>query len=181
MSKIRIYNTTSFLKFPGFGLDFQGHYIGPNPERPLIIEVPVVPEILERWEAIGWAKVKDADDKTPVTKPSEAAVTPGTQVNEAASSSMDLEDDIFPDMAVAKEASLPMEGAGPAPLQSISQSDSGEAARARTKVTFGTSDRPGLADSVSPIPGDKPTSVDNSEAFTVRAPRHNGPGAVVKN
>jgi len=182
MPKIRIYNITSFLRPPGFGLDFEGRYIPANPNRPLIVDVPVIPEILERWIADKWAKVQDADDKTPVTKESEATVTPGTQVNEVAGSDLDaLEDDIF-DFSVAKEAALPTdipEKTGPVPLQPINQMAAEE--KPRAKVTLGSEERMNLADTVSPIPGDKPTSVDNSEAFTVRAPRQMGPGAVVKN
>jgi len=181
MPKIRIYNITSFLRPPGFGLDFEGRYIPANPNRPLIIDIPVVPEILERWVEAKWAKVVDADDKTPVTKESEATVTPGTQVNEVAAADLDvLEDDIF-DFSVAKEAALPSDVAetmGPAPLQPINQMPAAEQPRA--KVTLGSEDKMNMADTVSPIPGDKPRSVDNSDAFTVRAPRHQGPGAVVK-
>jgi len=32
---------------------------------------------------------------------------------------------------------------------------------------------------LSPIPGEVPHSLDNSAAFTIRAPRHTGPGAVI--
>jgi hypothetical protein len=183
--KIRIYNITAFLKQPGFGLDFEGRYIAPNPERPLVVEVAVIPEILERWERDKWVKLQDAENKTPVTKESEAVVTPGTQVNEASGQEVDhladsLDDDVF-NMDAAKEAALPAnERGGPAPLQSINQMPVEEKSKSRVKVTLGTSDKPGLSDSVSPIPGDRPVSIDNSEAFTVRAPRHNGPGAVVK-
>jgi hypothetical protein len=184
--KIRIYNITSFLKFPGFGIDFDGHYLAPNPDRPLIVEVAVVPQILEDWQARRWIKIQAADDKTPVTKESEAAVTPGTQVNEVASVQVDalndeLDEDIF-NFDTAKEASLTADSTpGPAPMQSIRQMQTEEElVRSRVKVSLGTSDKPGMADSVSPIPGDRPRSVDNSEAFTVRAPRHTGPGAVVK-
>lgn len=187
MPKIRIHNITSFLpNMPrGFGLDFEGKYIPANPERPLITELAVIPQLLEEWQAKRWVKIQDADNKTPVTKESEAAVTPGTGIDEAKASRVDqlddsLDEDIF-DFSIAKEAALTdiPEKTGPVPLQSISQVAGHEEPR-RAKVTLGSEDRMNLADTVSPIPGDRPVSIDNSEAFTVRAPRHTGPGAVVK-
>ena len=181
MPKIRITNTTSFLKPPGFGLDYLGRYIPPNPARPLVIEVPVIDDVLEVWQSNKWCKVQDADDKTPVTKETETTISPSL-LGEAKASAVDslddsLDEDIM-DFSMAKEAALSadvLEKTGPVPMQSINQMP-----QARAKVTLGTREPAGLTDSVSPIPGDRPTSIDNSEAFTVRAPRQSGPGAVVK-
>jgi len=170
MPKVRITNITAFKSPPGFGLDFMEHYIPANAARPLIIDIPVIPQILEEWQANGWCKIQDADDKTPVTKESEAAVTPGTQVKEAHDALLEEED--F-DLSVAKEAALP--STGPVPMQDIRQTE-----HPRAKVSLGTEDGMNLSDTHSPIPGDRPVSVDDSDQFTVRAPRVNGPGAVVR-
>jgi hypothetical protein len=179
MPKIRITNITSFLQPPGFGLDFHQHYIPPNPARPLVIDIPVIPQILEEWQENKWCKVQDADDKTPVTK--DSVITPGLQVNEAKASKVDtLDDDLDEegfDLTVAKEAALtgnePV--GGPVPIHPINQAE-----RAKAKISLGTEDGMNLADTHSPIPGDRPVSVDDSDKFTVRAPRQNGPGAVVR-
>jgi hypothetical protein len=178
MPKIRITNITSFLKPPGFSLDYKKHFLPPNPARPLILDVSVIDETLEHWAANKWIKIQEADDKTPVIPESvTAAVGTPTKINEVVGSDFDtVEDDIF-DTSVAKEATLPsdlVDKVGPVPLQPINQ------AAPRVKVSLGTQDSGNLADAVSPIPGDRPTPVDNSEAFTVRAPRQSGPGAVVK-
>ena len=174
MPKIRIYNITSLKHPPGFGLDFDSHYIPANPARPLIVETAVIPQILEEWQANGWCKVQDAEDKTPVTTAAEAVVTPGTQVKEVHDALLGDEEDW--DLSVAKEAALTNEpGAGPVPLQPIHQGDAPKA-----KISLGTEDGMNVSDLHSPIPGDRPVSVDDSEQFTVRAPRMNGPGAVVR-
>lgn len=174
MPKLRITNITS-LKYPplGFALDFAGNFIPANLSRPLIVDIPVKPFILEEWEEKKWVKIQDADDKTPVTPPKEvAAVTPGTQLNEA---SDDLLEEEELDMSIAKEAALTAEEAGgPVPLQNITQAQS-----ARAKVSLGSEDEKVMG-GLSPIPGDRPVSVDESEKFTVKAPRSTGPGAVVK-
>jgi hypothetical protein len=173
MPKLRITNITS-LKHPpvGFGLDFNGHYIGANPTRPLIIDIPVMPFLLEEWEAKGWVKIQDADDKTPVSMPvpSEKAVTPGTQLNEVSDSLMEEEE---LDLTVAKEAALVgAEKDSHVPLQDINQAP-------KAKVSLGSEDE-NMSSGLSPIPGDRPVSVDDSEKFTVKAPRSQGPGAVVR-
>ena len=191
MPKIRITNTTAFLKPPGFGLDYLGKYIPPNPTKPLIIEVPVVDDVLEMWQANRWCKIQDAEDKTPVTKETETQISPSL-IDEAKASVVDtlsdnLDEDIM-DFSSAKEAALTNvpESTGPVPMQAINQMPAeGElqtpaGTRVKAKVTLGERDKGGLASTVSPIPGDKPTSIDNSDAFTVRAPRQNGPGAVIK-
>ena len=187
MPKIRIYNITSFLHSPGIGLDFEKKYIPPNPNKPLVIDLPVIPQLLEEWAAKKWVKWVDADDKTPVTKETETVITPGP-LSEAKASEVDaldeLDDGDIVDFSIAKEAALPgdagVEKSGPVPLQPINQTHVEEPSKGRAKVSLGSEDKMNMAETVSPIPGDRPRSIDNSDAFTVRAPRHNGPGAVVK-
>lgn len=172
MPKYRITNTTAFLRHPGFGLDLDGHYIGPNPTKPLIIELAVKPQVLEEWEDKKWVKIQDADDRTPVTK--ESMVTPGLAVNEAKGEEVidklndELDEEEF-DLGNAKEADLV---GGPVPLQGIEQ-------HPRAKVSLG-SENENVGGGLSPIPGDRPVSVDESDKFTVRAPRIHGVGSVVK-
>ena len=167
--KVRITNTT-YLKTngnPGFGLDFLGNYVGPN--RQLVLDLPVIPIILEDWQRKGWIKIEDAD--APVSSPGEAIVTLGTVIQEAAASRLNktlddnlMEDEFDPE--IAKEASLPIK-------ESISQTD------AKASVSLGAEEENISADLFSPIPGVKPRSVDDSEKFTVRAPRSHAVGSVV--
>lgn len=167
--KLRILNTTMAISPPrGFALDLEGKYIGPG--REITIELPVIPVILEEWTRKGWARFQDADDKTPISTPGEAAVTPGTVVNEAKPS--DFEEEEF-DLALAKEASLPHE-ATPAPIEQSNAQMQG------AKVSFSMGEATTDADHLSPIPGDKPRSVDESDKFSIRAPRADAVGAVIK-
>lgn len=177
--KIRITNTTVMHANgnPGFGLEFQGNYIAPN--RPLVLDLPVIPVTLEEWQAKGWIRIEDAD-AAPVSKPGEAVVTPGTVVGEARASQVlkkevdDLMEEEEIDFSIAKEATLPSTEASAGILQSHAQE------QAKASVSLGMAEETVPADQVSPIPGDRPKSVDNADKFTVRAPRSKGVGAVVK-
>ena len=180
--KIRITNTTALASKgkPGFGLEFQGHYVAAN--RQLVLDLPVIPVTLEEWQAKGWVRIEDAD-AAPVSKPGEEAVTLGTVVQEAVASevlsSRTDEDDILEDeefdLTIAKEATMPVTQSSEAILGATAQMPDG-----RASVSLGSSQETVSAELVSPIPGDKPRSVDESEKFTVRAPRAAGVGAVIK-
>lgn len=179
--KIRITNTTAIAAKgkPGFGLEFQGHYVAAN--RQLVIDLPVIPVTLEDWQARGWIRIEDAE-AAPVSRPGEATVTPGTVVQEAVASEVlaadpgeDLLEEEF-DLAIAKEATMPVTDAGTTILGSMLQTPEG----VRASVSLGSSEETVPADHISPIPGDRPRSVDESEKFTVRAPRSHSIGAVVK-
>jgi hypothetical protein len=171
--KVRITNTTPFLSKdrPGFGLDFSGNYIGPN--RQFVTELAVIPVILEEWKAKGWVRIDDAD-AAPVSSPGEAVVTQGTVVKEAAASEFKedlMEEDDFFNPELAKEATLPSQTA---PLMgSLNQG-----AQQKAKVSLGSEKEHIPVDHVSPIPGDRPRSVDDSEQFTVRAPKVDGVATV---
>lgn len=179
--KIRITNTTALASKgkPGFGLEFQGHYIGAN--RQLVLDLPVIPVTLEEWQAKGWVRIEDAD-AAPVSKPGEEAVTLGTVVQEAVASQVlsseaddgILEDEEF-DLSIAKEAMMPVTESTGAVLGSNEQM-----LGSRASVSLGSTEETIPADQVSPIPGDMPRTVDESAKFTIRAPRSPGVGAVVK-
>lgn len=173
MPKVRIINTTAALKQPGFGLEFGGNYIAANRPLGLVLDLPVIPAILEEWKSKGWARLEDATEQTPLSKPGEADVTRGTVVQEVAATTVDaLDEEEEFNLFDAKEASLPADSTAP-----IDQAPEQDASRAR--VTLGTAEEHMDAGAVSPIPGDRPRSVDDSDEFTIRAPRAPGVGAVI--
>lgn len=171
--KIRITNTTARTTKggPGFGLEFQGHYIAAN--RPLVIDIPVIPVILEDWQAKGWIRIEDAE-AAPLSAPGEAEVTPGTTVAEVSAtevlSVVSGEDDLLAeeefDLAIAKEATMPAE------TLTVGYD--------KVSVSLGSTQETVSSDSLSPIPGDKPRHIGDAEKFTVRAPRATAVGGIVK-
>jgi hypothetical protein len=173
MAKYRITNITHTLKeFPrGFCLDFDGKFF--TPTHYIIVEVPAISEQLQEWIDKKWARLEDAGAAL-VSKPEETKVSLGVNINEA--NPTEVEEDELDEfnLADAKEAALPQAEQGH--IQSISQVDN----KPRAKVTLGSENEHMPADIHSPIPGDRVRNVDDTAAFTVRAPHVYQPGAVVK-
>jgi len=174
MPKIRIVNITPIIRPPlGHFLDYHNHVIAPN--RPLVLDLPVIDEVLESWAAQGFIRITNAEDGTPISGPGEAIVTAGTRISEIAQTQLpeDIteDDEVDFDPEAAREASL-SKGAHSPPLTQEYQP--------RTKISLGTETENHQYDGLSPIPGDRPRSVDDSEKFTVKAPRSVGVGALIK-
>jgi hypothetical protein len=170
--KVRIHNTTPTHFPPGHALDFDGKFI--NRGKHVTVDIPTIPEILEDWIKIGKARVEEVTDATTLSALAETVVTKGTDIQEATADDNFEEDDIF-DLSDAKEATLV--SADPAPKATVGLDS---APKRGAKVSLGSQDENLVADGLSPIPGDKPVSIDNAEAFTIRAPRSNEPGSVVR-
>lgn len=180
---VRITNITQLKQPPGHFMDFAGFVIGAG--KSATVDLSTINhekhpgstlDRLEEWSRAGLVRVVDANDGTPITAPEEAEISRGTQANEVAATSLpqsDLEDfeEGF-DPAIAKEASMPHISPG-AHMPSNAQ------VVGRTNISL-SGEEPNYDNAgTSPIPGAKPVNVDNTDAFTLKAPRSNGPGAVV--
>lgn len=161
--KLRISNVTHVSNPPyGFTLDYKGKMFTSS-GQPLVIEAEHVPEEIDQWMAKGWVRVVDAESGDMLSPPVEYVQTAGARPD-AVTQNDDLDEFDF-DPSTAKEARLPANGE----LQPTAQG---------AKVSLSLEDQ-GNAEH-SPIPGDKPRSIDNSDQFTVKAPRTQGVGAVIR-
>lgn len=180
-NKYRLTNISGITagRGPGRMLDHPtGGVVGVG--KSILLELPAGPTTLEeKWVTSRWAKLQKVDEDGTVVEeasapkedlPAQAKVdtVAGSQLPEDELTNMD---DEF-DPSLAKEASLP----GVTPGAHLPPIDQDSAAKARVSMTGAESE----GTSLSPIPGDKPRSVDDADAFTVKAPRSAGVGAVVK-
>jgi hypothetical protein len=128
-----------------------------------------LPDCVLAWRDQGLVKIVDAesDDTLPETAND---ITPKSvnPVEEAKASEEDFDD--VPALTEAVPARLSGENTGPM---------EGSTAQMQAKVTDAAAEERYSTD-LSPIPGDQPKSVDESEAFTIRAPKSKSPGSVVK-
>lgn len=174
--KLKLTNTTPLVMPPhGMALDYKNTIIPAN--KYAILSLEHVDELLETWVTRGWVKLNQADTGELLSKPSELAITAGTKINEVAVSQLpqsddSLDEEIDFDPSNAREAAMPAGHMG-----DISQQSSPPIG---ARVSLGSESDGGANIGLSPIPGDRPRSVDDAEAFTVKAPRHVGPGAVIK-
>lgn len=173
MKKFRVKNTTH-KKHPPFGyfLDHESKLFGAD--KSIVIDAPdeVLPDTIQKWADEGLVSVADMTSGEIINGEAQSIVTAGTRVNEASGQEYDDGDELGFDPELAKEATLP----NGAHMPSIQQMPA-----AKARVTLGTeTENHGNTDSLSPIPGDRPRSVDDSDQFTIRAPRSQQVGAVVK-
>lgn len=170
--KIRVTNLTHSVQPPtGFFLDFDNKFLPAG--RALTIEVSVIPQAVQEWADKGWAKIQDADSGEHLSGPGEAVVTAGTRINEVADSQYDEFDDIGFNPEDAREAALP-NGAHMPPI--------GQMEQPRARVSLGMSETVNTANADfghTPLPGETPRSVDDSAAFTIRAPRSQEVGKII--
>lgn len=181
---VRIFNVTNTKTPVGHFLDFGGTLI-PSGKNAVVdltkIDMEKHPgstlDCLQRWVKEGIAKVVDAGDNSPIAEAVENEFTPGTRFNEVASSQLpetdsdDFEEDFDP--ALAKEADMP------ATATVGAHSPDNRNVGAAPKVSLSGEEPNWDNAGTSPIPGSKPRYVDDSEKFSVRAPRSTGPGGIV--
>jgi hypothetical protein len=173
MQKIRVQNISAITRPPnGQMIDYHGTIISPN--RYAILSVEVVDHDLERWREQGLIKISDADSGTVIGGSAlDGAVTAGTRLREAnGEQDLDIEEEEF-DLSDAKDAVLP-------PIQShpgiIQDEKSG------AKVSLGSEEETFESTlDLSPIPGDRPRTIDNADKFTIKAPRQQHTGGIISN
>lgn len=136
-----------------------------------------VPQLFIDWAAKGKVRVVSAQSGDPLYGPisdlTPKTIAPFRELSPA-------EDDPFgeetPDMDEAVEANLRTQATG-GHMPSTQQID-----QPKIRVSLGTTQNSTqkLYDgSLSPIPGDRPRSIDDSEKFTVKAPNYHSVGSVV--
>lgn len=173
VEKLRIVNRTLEATGRGYILDpgekfgnvtiMHGHYllIDANPKA--------LPAPFDVWADKGLISVKSAADGTEYNSaPVGGEITRAglNPFSEAQSRDMD-EDNLFaePDLSEAREAFIPGQFQ-PGVTPGSHQPETAQGAR----ISFGLETSKVQSDT-SPIPGDRPRSVDNTDEFTVRAPQ----------
>lgn len=182
--KIKVVNTTKRLGGVGHFLDpgetFGNKIIGPG--YSMLFDCPggAYPGCVEDWLDKGSVVVYDAVsgdvvDGAPLAGDvTRGVIAPVREMNGYQDDDLFGEDDL--DLGAAREASMPEQTTeNTMPIQ-------GELAQQhhpRTRVTRGRLDEEIVGGEISPIPGDRPRSVDDSEKFTVKAPRASHVGGVI--
>ena len=169
----KILNTTNNLQAPGYFLDFNGQTFGPGRQ----ITVHQMSDVIMQWVAEGKVHaMKSNGEAIGSVASSSVALTPFNRLHEVTQTEFsEDEDDI--NLSDANDAALPRTEATAGIMQSTSQSYDNKA-----HVSIGLTEENNTNNSLatSPIPGNKPVSVDDSDKFTVKAPRTTSVGAVIK-
>lgn len=179
MKKFRISNTTHLSSGPtGHMLDYEGKLFAPG-RVPIVIEAETLPPLIEAWQGKGWVRVTDAvsGDVVGMDVATQPIVTAGTRVHEADPRALDehefpLEDEVGFDPQTAREADLSV-GAHAPNTQQMPENAS------RARISLGMEEEPQSLEGLSPIPGDRPRNVDDTDKFTIRAPRNTSVGGVI--
>lgn len=196
--KFRAMNITHLIPGQtGYFLNFHGVLLQPG--KPTTIDIDHLQKMkknensnidvnmLYEWVNKGLLRLKDADTNELITVGIDDMSAPVPAVNEAIASDHQLEHDLEEfdmkfDPSDAHEAVLPKE-AYTVPGRAIGAHSppTNNVVGARAKISYpGEENSSDTADGLSPIPGDKPVPVDDSAQFTVKAPRANLQGGVIK-
>lgn len=127
-----------------------------------------LPPPFDQWEVEGFISVQDATTGDEYSAPIGGEIT-RSALNPFSEVKGEDEDELFgdPDIGEAVDAVLP----GNLKLGTTPGSHSPDIQQG-ARVSFGLETKNQSTDT-SPIPGDRPRSVDNSDQFTVRAPSAN--------
>jgi hypothetical protein len=193
LTKIRVTNITR-QKYPAGQFLDPGKTFGNkliSPGRAMIFDCPDghIPDIVAQWAEEGKVAIHNAMDGAVIMGPIGGEITPGTvapvhQVTRKSLEQHDI-DELFneePDLADALEATMP-EGLPFEKTRAMSpdtrqmQTPLQNSAR----VSLGKRDEGSQVQhtEISPIPGDRPRSIDDSDKFTIKAPRSHAVGSVI--
>jgi len=145
------------------------------------------PECTDAWIQNKQVRIEDANSGTLLSgAPISGEITPGL-VSPVRPMSGSRDDDMDPfgeddiNLDDAREAVLPGQLAGHSPVENRApmRPDTRQM-QGNARVSLGTRDEGNVvAGELSPIPGDRPRSVDESDKFTIKAPRSHSVGAVI--
>lgn len=184
VTKILVTNTSQKRGGAGLFLDpgeaYGNKIIGPG--RSMTFDCPGghLPDILQVWG--DNVSVYDALSGSEVLGASDGELTPGvvSPVREMAGAyDGDPKHDDFlleeeePDFADAREAVLTSQMAGPI------AGDLRQQSAPRAKVSLGSRSDEVVGGELSPIPGDRPRDLDNSQQYTIKAPRAQHVGGII--
>lgn len=184
MPAFRVVNVTHQKTPRGHFLDFgekANKILGAGKQTVIQAEsYEMLPDFVHDWVATGQAKVFNATGGEQLSGSVSGEITPASlnPAREVRGEEFPDVDDFTedePDLSTALDAALPHEQGG-----AISQSTA-QMASPKAKVSLGLETESYQAnDGLSPIPGDRPRSVDNSDAFTVRAKGGKHVGGVIR-
>lgn len=171
--RYRIVNTTNIDgrgSFLDLGSEHQGIILPAGKSTSL--ELAYIPQLLMDWAEQGKIKIYDAETGEAAAGTSAVDISRGAvaPVGEVSASEFDIGED-EPDLNEAIPAALPSRANGAHMPDNAQQS--------RAKVTLGHENEEYPSDEISPIPGDRPRSIDDSAKFTVKAPRAQGVGGIL--
>lgn len=177
-TKVLVTNITQKNGGAGYFLDpgeaYGNKLIGPN--RSMTVDCPGghIPEFVQTWgDAVT---VHDASTGDLMAGPAAGEISPATlsPVREMTGSQDDdfLNDEGDFDLNDARDAFMPEQSR---PISG----DLSQMSKPRARVSLGTRSDEVVGGEISPIPGDRPRSLDDSEKYTVRAPRSHAVGAVI--
>lgn len=189
-TKIVVTNITQKAGGAGYFLDpgegYGNKIIGPG--RSMTFDCPGghMPDILQVWG--NAVTVHDASNGVEILGSGGGELSPGlvSPVREMAGErdldpdNEDFLNDEEPSLDEAIDANMPNRLAGHSPNErggpiagDLRQQSS------RTKVSLGTRTDEVVGGELSPIPGDRPRDLDNSQQYTIKAPRANHVGGIV--
>lgn len=166
------------------GEDYGNRIIGPG--RSMTFDCPggVLPDILHVWG--NNVVVHNALDGMEIGAPAGGELSPGmvSPVREMAGAldgdpkRDDFLDEEEPDFADAVDAIMPSQMASErvGPISGDLRQQSGGA---RAKVSLGSRSDEVVGGQLSPIPGDTPRDLDNSQQYTIKAPRTQHVGSII--
>lgn len=183
-TKVRVTNITKRAGGPGHFLDpgdkFGNRMIAPGHSMLFECKDGHVPDCVDEWLATNSVMVEDAMNGNLIAGPVSGEISPGQISPVREMTGADDDDDLFGendiDLNEAREAQFPgndiiTENTDPI-RGNISQ-------QRRARVSLGSRDEGSGGQGLSPIPGDIPRSVDESDQFTIKAPRSHSIGTVI--
>jgi hypothetical protein len=174
MALFKVVNTTDKAmggrgSFLDLGVDNGNKTIGVG--RHILLEAKdkrFLPECVVSWAQQGLVNVLPADENDDTFSQTDITPKSVSPVAEVTASDEDFDD--VPALSEAVPAKMGDENLGPV---------EGSTAQMQAKVTDAAAEERYSTD-LSPIPGETPKNVDDSDAFTIKAPKAKMPGSVVK-
>jgi hypothetical protein len=141
--------------------------------RSMTFDCPggILPEMIKTWG--DDCTVHDALDGTEVLGTVNGELTPAKLTPAHELQNREFMEDEEPNLKDAVDAALPKNSFGPI------AGDLRQQVHPRVKITEGHQDDEVIGGELSPIPGDRPRDLDNSQQYTVRAPRGQHVGGII--
>lgn len=131
--------------------------------------VDAIPAGIQKWAAKKWVRIQEVGSEEVLAGLAVNQELTPSAINPVSEAKAEDDFNAEPDISMANEAVLAGEEAGP-----ISQSHAQTA-----KITDSAAEERHSSD-ISPLPGDKPRDLGDAELFTVKAPKTDHVGGVVK-
>lgn len=141
-----------------------------------------IPQMFQDWAARGLVRILDATNGETLFGAAQDITPRSVSPFREMGASRDIMDE-EPDMDEAVEAMLPTQAGKRIVERGAHMPDNRQVQspdrRASVSLAETTTEVGHVHDPLSPIPGNTPRNVDDSDAFTIKAPRYNSVGSVV--